>query len=625
MCAQEFTEPRSFASRVEGGLTWLGGGHWGELGERHEQSTHAVAGVVVGLGAVLAWLVAAVAVSESTHWSMLAILPLTLVFGLLVGAVGRGIASGPDRGWPGIVGRAVVAVALGVVVGELAALVLFSSAIDHRLDERALRNADSAPAVAQASASLQQTKDARNALDGAVAQARVHQDQALVVARCEYNPTPACPQTRITGVPGTGPETRTANELLADAQHELDNALAARDQQAPELDARISSQQQALTEARQNVVASSGRGLGVRWVAMNELTFADAGAAVLRLLTIGFFVLLYLLPLILRLWRGETTHDRHTTARAERQRAQLDADTAIAVKQAEVRREAEIMWAEHQLTQARLAIQAQTEIDREHQRRRVVEALEAPLHTESVHTSSVHTSSLRTFEPVEEEMYLPIAAEAEAASLAIAQLPAGAENAEAEIPDEEYPVNLPAPVQPSAEVEPQEERGASSIPSIPDATKAAARWIRPLVPPFVARVIDNTTQPLRTARQVFEEVEEITFSLKRSRKVTVNSESSDAVEQPPRTAEVGEATAATRRIASSREEPGDGTHQPAERAYQQLSSHEQYSVPELGARDVAAGLSLGSPERARQPELTERDGPRELRAPEGPRQLPPPQ
>ncbi|OOK73832.1 integral membrane domain protein [Mycobacterium kansasii] len=44
----------------------------------------------------------------------------------------------------------------------------------------------------------------------------------------------------------------------------------------------------------------------------------------------------------------------------------------------------------------------------------------------------------------------------------------------------------------------------------------------------MARVIDNTTQPLRTARQVFEEVEEIAFSFKRTRKVTVNSESSDS-------------------------------------------------------------------------------------------------
>jgi uncharacterized protein DUF4407 len=292
MCAQEFTEPRSFVSRIEGPLTWLGGGHWRELGERHERSTHAVAGAVVLLGALLAWLVASLAVSESARWSMLAIVPLTLVFGLLVGAVIRGTASGPGRRWPGIVGRAAVAVGVGVVVGELAALVIFSSSIDHRLDERALRNADSAPAVAQASSSLQQTQDARNALDNTVEQAREHQDRALVVARCEYNPTPACPQTWITGVPGPGPETRTANELLADAQHELDNALAARDRQAPELDASISRQERALTEARQRVVADAGHGLGARWVAMNDLTFASTGAWMLRLLTIAFFALL---------------------------------------------------------------------------------------------------------------------------------------------------------------------------------------------------------------------------------------------------------------------------------------------------------------------------------------------
>src|SRR5262249_59151178 len=113
-------------------------------------------------------------------------------------------------------------------------------------------------------------------------------------------------------------------------------------------------------------------------------------------LTIAFFALLYLLPLILRQWRGETTHDRHATARAQRQRAELQADTAIAIKRAEVRREAEIMWAEHQLTQARLAIEAQIEIDREQQRRRVVAALEGP-------EVAVRASSQRTFEPVEED------------------------------------------------------------------------------------------------------------------------------------------------------------------------------------------------------------------------------
>ena len=610
MSAHEFTEPRSAVSRVEVLLTWLGGGHWRELGERHERSTHAVAGAVVLFGAVLAWLIASLAVSESARWSILAIAPLTLIFGLLVGAVTRGTASGPNRSWPGAAGRAAVAVAVGVVVGELAALVMLSSSIDHRLDERALRNADSAPAVAQASASLQQTKDARNALDNAVEQARAHQDQALVVARCEYNPTPACPQTRITDVPGAGPETRTANELLADAQRELDNALAARDRQAPELDAKIPREQQALTEARQRVVADAGRGLGARWVAMNDLTFASTGALMLRVLAITFCALIYLLPLILGLWRGETTHDRHATARADRERAELNADTAIAIKRAEVRRQAETMWAEHQLMQTRLAVEAQTEIDREHQRRRVMEALEGP----------VRASSQRTFEPVEEDMYLPIAAEAEAASRALTQLPAGAQNAGVETPD-----NLPAPVQPSGEVEPHHERGTPLIPSIPDATKAAARWIRPLVPPFVARVIDNTTQPLRTARQVFEEVEEITFSLKRTRKVTVDSESSDTTDQPPRQPATVETPSATGRIESSREDRGHRTHQqPAHQAYS-VGSHERYSSLQRVAAQDLGGLSLGSAERDSKPELTEREGPRELRSPEGSRQLPPPE
>jgi hypothetical protein len=611
MSAHEVTESRSAASPIAGLLAWLGGGHWRELAERHERSAHAVAGAVVLLGAVLAWLVASLAVSESARWSVLAILPLTLVFGLLVGAVTRGTASGPDRRWPGTTGRAAVGIAVGVVVGELAALVVFSSSIEHRLDERALRNAESSPAVAQASASLQQTRDARTALDNAVEQARLHQDQALVVARCEYHPTPACPQTRITGVPGAGPETRTANELLADAQHELDNALAARDRQAPELDAMVSRAEQAFTQARQSVVADAGRGLGARWVAMNDVTLASAGALMLRLLTIAFFVLLYLLPLILRLWRGETTQDRHASARSERERAELDANTAIALKRAEVRREAEMLWAEHQLTQARLAIEAQTEIDREHQRRRVAEALEAP----------VRASAQRTFEPVEEDMYLPIAAEAEAASRALAQLPSGARDDRFGTPEDVQ--NLPAQVEPSGEVEADDQRGTPLIPSIPDATKAAARWIRPLVPPFVARVIDNTTQPLRTARQVFEEVEEITFSLKRTRKVTVNSESSDTGDQPPRQSATADKPSPTGRIHSSREGRGHRTQDPSSpRAHHEVGHHEQQSSWPLPAGDVES-LSLGSAERDRKLELMERDGPRELRAPEGPRELPP--
>lgn len=612
MCAHENPDQHSTLARVEELLTWLGGGHWRELGERHERSAHAVAGAVVAFGAVLAWLVAGLAVSQSTAQPAWAVVAVTLVFGLLVGAVIRGTASGPSRRWHGTAGRAGVALAVGVVIGELAALVAFSGSIDQRLDERALRNADSAPAVAQASASLQQSRDARAALDNAVDEARGHLDKALVVARCEYNPTPGCPQTRITGVPGQGPETRTANQLLADAQRELDNALAARDQQAPDIDGRVRQNEQALDAARRAVVSSAGHGLGTRWVTMNDLTLAGAGAFVLRMLIIAFFALVYLLPLILRLWRGETTHDRHAAARAERERAELEADTAIAIKRAEVRRTAEIMWAEHQLTQTRLAIEAQAEIDREQQRRRVVEALEVPL----------RASSERAFEPVkevEEDMYLPIAAEAEAASRAVAQLPAGAQDAPPAAPN-----HLPAQVESDGTVEPHEkDRTTPLIPSIPDATKAAARWIRPLVPPFVARVIDNTTQPLRTARQVFEEVEEIAFSFKRTRKVTVNSESSDSSnnssEQSTLQSPADAAPADVNRIASSRGQADDGAYG---RNYDRLGRSKQYrTLGQVAPRDLA-GLPVGTSGQEERRELVKRDGPAELSSPEGPRELP---
>ncbi len=175
------------------------------------------------------------------------------------------------------------------------------------------------------------------------------------------------------------------------------------------------------------------------------------------------------MPLILKLWRTLTSQDRGAAARAEVERAELEADTAIAVKRAEVRAAVETLWAEQQLASARLAVEAQAEIDREQQRRRVMEAVEA--------------------------VPLP------------------------ELPAAESSDNLPALVEDEAKP------GTSLIPTIPDVTKAAARWLRPFVPPIIATAIDTTTKPLRSARQVFEETEEIHISLRRSHKVSVQSRS----------------------------------------------------------------------------------------------------
>jgi hypothetical protein len=226
---------------------------------------------------------------------------------------------------------------------------------------------------------------------------------------------------------------------------------------------------------------------------MNDYTLGSAGTIVLRSLTVAFFVLLYLLPLVLRLWRGTTSQDRTVAARAEVEQAELQADTAIAVKRAEVRAEVETMWAEQQLASARMAVEAQTAIDREQQRRRVAEALEAPVSTE-----------LEAPVPTESEAPVPTESErvfAPTAEFANDRLPATTER--------------------------------SLIPSIPDVTKAAVRWVRPFVPPIVASAIETTTKPLRGARQIFEETEEIHFSLRRTHTVkvhTVHSEESGPAE-----------------------------------------------------------------------------------------------
>ncbi|MBY0441533.1 MAG: DUF4407 domain-containing protein [Mycobacteriaceae bacterium] len=513
MCAQQMSEPQS------------------ELPEG------AIRTVVVSVGAVLAWIVVSLAVGESASWPMAAVVAVALGAGLLVGMVTRSAASGAIHGWPRVVGRGMVTAAVGVLIGELATLIALSGSIEHRLDERAVKNAASIPAVAQALDALDHARSARIAQDESVDRARQHRDDALVVARCEYHPLPECPQTHITGVPGVGPETRTANALLTATQQELDTAIATRESAKAKADAEIAQDEQTLAAARQAAMMNSDHGLGARWIAMNDLTLTDPsatwGALTLRLTLISFFVLLYLLPLILRLWHSETTRDRRALAQAKRERAELEAETAIAIKRAEIRQATEIIWAEQQLAGARLAAAAQTVIDRAYHHRHIAEALQATAGL----TDPTQAVPEVTVEPADDDMYLPIAAQAEAASRAALPAPERVSSADTLEPRGEHPA---AP--------------SRQIPEVVDLTadtlKAAARWIRPLVPPILTRALGSTVQPLRAARQAIEEVEEITFMLRRTHKVTMNSESQP--EPQPFTTTVRDEQADRARIPSAR-------------------------------------------------------------------------
>ncbi|ORA38169.1 hypothetical protein BST13_06135 [Mycobacterium aquaticum] len=474
------------------------------------------------LGTVLATLAVIGALAGATRWPTVAVIGVGLVVGVVFGVASWAVSSGRSA----VIGRWAVAVAVGAVIGELAAMVVFGGSIDRVLAEQA----SAAPTVTAAAGEVDQARAARTKLDDAVTQAAQRRDEALVVARCEFNPSPQCPQVRITGVPGVGPETRTADDFLADTQRELDTAVADRDGRAAGLDAQISAGERTLAQARE---AATAGGVGARWLAMNSYTLGHPGALALRLLVVGFFVLLSALPLILRLWRGETTPERADDARAEQERAELDADTAVAVKRAQVRATIDEMWAEQELTRTQLAIEAQNEIDREQQRRRVIAALDAPM-PEPLQAQEP-PRPVTAHRPVEEprpelieaepvDLYLPIAAAAEAASFA----------AQAKEPD-----NLPAPAQagqldtPAEDAQPKRGPalpGIPNIPVIPDVTKAAVRWLRPFVPPIVAGAIDNATKPIR---QVFEETEEIHLTVKRTHKVTVETEAQPTATPAP--------------------------------------------------------------------------------------------
>jgi len=190
------------------------------------------------------------------------------------------------------------------------------------------------------------------------------------------------------------------------------------------------------------------------------------------LFTLVFLRLLSLLPLISVVpWRDDER--ARAAARAERDRAELLADTAIAVNVPRCAQPPK-SCGRQQLAQCSIGRRGADRDRRENHRRRVIEALDGP----------VHATSQR---------------ESVNAEVARAELPAAADTTE----------NLPALVERRA----VDRVAGSLIPTIPTSPRPPpAGFARSA--PFRRRAVDTTTQPLRAARQVFEEVEEITFLLK---------------------------------------------------------------------------------------------------------------
>lgn len=463
-------DPEHF-TRAGNLLVWFGGGVWRDIADADERSTYQTAGFLVVLNAVITWVVAALAVATIGGVNPLVAALVTLLLALLVGAFGRVLASRiAERGSrlvAGDVARGLIAVVLGLAVGELAALALFTGPVNAELNAR-VDAARAEVGQGELAGGLEQAETRRAGLDENVTAAIDRRDHARLVARCEYNPAPDCPP-EITGDPGDGPQTAEAEAALTTAEQDVADARAERDQQAPALDEQIAALEGEVAQeiATAEALARADNGIDARWAAMNTHTSDSPVAMVLRLGVDAFFVVLSLLPLLLRLLRGETLQDSRIAARRERLRAEEDAATAIAIKRAEERAAAE-----------------------------------------------------------DEFPVLTATAEWEQETLA---LPAGSDDTEPSEGDRVESDNLPV-LASRAELEPAVHEGElvkpgpfASLPGpLPKVARAVTGVVRPLVPEKVVQSLP--ANPVKKVRSLLEEVEEWRFSMTRKRTVRIESE-----------------------------------------------------------------------------------------------------
>ncbi|WP_306744291.1 DUF4407 domain-containing protein [Saccharothrix yanglingensis] len=321
------------------GFAWLGGASWRGLTSRYDRSSYQVSGFFVLLNGVIAWgLVTLAAVGMELVPSFADAAPFTIVWGLFVLLFDRAIAAkvvdpGEDklRSRSSYVVRVICAVLIGFIVAELGALAIFHEDVERTMGNttakqveearRLVVGADGAPSERQAK--LEGLEADRAALDTRVADAQKAFDDASRLAACELDPR-GCDdllaQGRITGRAGEGDKTALLNQERDAARTALESATAERSKQAPGLDRDISDLRTAvntdLDEAQRS--AESAKSVPARWRAMLEFTTKDPNGRLMHLMLIVFGILLDMIPLLIKMWRGQTDYDRTVVAHRTR-------------------------------------------------------------------------------------------------------------------------------------------------------------------------------------------------------------------------------------------------------------------------------------------------------------------
>ncbi|PRY46087.1 protein kinase-like protein [Umezawaea tangerina] len=325
------------------GFVWLGGASWRGVRDRHDRSSYQLSGLFVLLNGVIAWglfTLAAVGMGVVPDFGTAA--PYTAVWGLFIAAFDRAIASKPAdpngkaRGAFSYVVRGLCACLIGFIIAEAGALAIFHDDVERTMrDTISQQVTDSRVLVVGTDgnpngrmAELKGLKADRAKLDTDVAAAQAEADRTRRLAACERDPR-GCQELvqsgEITGAGGDGDKTAVRDSEHAAAEAKLTEAKTALAAQSTNLDDRIAELDGKLTADLDTAqaAAKASDGVPARWRAMLDFTTRDTTAMFMHWLIVIFCVLLDLIPLLLKIWRGRTGYDMTVMASRERREREI--------------------------------------------------------------------------------------------------------------------------------------------------------------------------------------------------------------------------------------------------------------------------------------------------------------
>jgi hypothetical protein len=329
------------------GFAWLGGASWRGISSRHDRSSYQLSGFFVLLNGFIAWGTLALAsVGLGVTPTFIDALPYTVPWGLFVAAFDRAIAAKPvdpeeSRGktLTGFLVRGFCAVLLGFLVAQAGALAIFRDDIERTMRDTIATQVNQSTELVTGSSDnpttrqeeLNRLRTERTTLATNLQTAETKASEAQRIAACERDPR-GCEELigagKVTGAGGEGDKTVVRDREKAEAEAALVRARDAWNGNRDRLDKRITELDEQLKGdvGLAQTAAKLSDGIPAKLRAMFDFTSQNLAGGVIHLAIIVVGVLLDLIPLLLKIWRGRTQYD--ITVVSSRKRHMRDAEHA---------------------------------------------------------------------------------------------------------------------------------------------------------------------------------------------------------------------------------------------------------------------------------------------------------